>query len=223
MRTSLPLLCLLWVACAGAPSRSEYRQSAAPMAPTFNPTWEAPHTVGQPGYIGAPEHVPRTASKRYLPETEQTRREPGLWAAEAPRAISDEDRAVVNPYLASLSIVLPDDDALMGDTTDSTPAKWCRAFIFTHIRNSAAILRSTPLAKESERRCLGAMLLEGCLRRVTSEHEAFGGAFSTTSPYALAVLETRRARYCPDVTARGVKPTYLVFEPALDLIAKGTR
>jgi hypothetical protein len=72
-------LLLLLVGCAG-------NQSAFPMppaAPTFSPTLDAPITVGQPGYAGSPENMPRSPHKRVLPETPATRKEAGIWASDS--------------------------------------------------------------------------------------------------------------------------------------------
>jgi hypothetical protein len=77
----LPLLLLL--ACS-TPTPRAFRQAApvAPEAPPFDPTTDAPTTTGQPGYVGDPERLPRSPYTRVLPPT----REPGLWAADPPRA-----------------------------------------------------------------------------------------------------------------------------------------
>lgn len=215
---ALMLLCLLEMACGGAPVQREFHQSAMPPgAPAFSAMESAPHTVGQPGYV-AREEVPRSPYTRTLPAT----KEPGLWSAEVPRAISDEDRAVVNPYLASLRIVLPEDHLLMGETNAASPSRLCSAVVVRHLLRNAPLLMKTPLAKESERRCLAAKLLAECLRRVTVEHAAFGDIFATTSPYALAVLEGKRAAQCPDVTTRAVNPTYSALAATLDVMTGGT-
>lgn len=81
----LPLL--LFLSACGAPSHT-YRQGipVAPSAPAFNPAWDAPVTTGQPGYVGPAENLPRSPHGRVLPETPDTRREPGLWAGDEPRA-----------------------------------------------------------------------------------------------------------------------------------------
>lgn len=217
---ALMLLCLLAGACGGAPVQREFHQSAMPPgAPAFSAMESAPHTLGQPGYV-AREEVPRSPYTRVLPETPETRREAGLWSADVPRAISDEDRAVVNPYLASLRIVLPEDDALMGDFAASSPSRFCSAVVVRHVLRNASLLAKTPLAKESERRCLAAKLLAECLRRVAAEHAAFGDIFTNTTPYALAVLEGKRAAQCPDVTTRAVNPTYSALAATLNVLAR---
>lgn len=68
------LLCLL--------SSVAYGQAARPMPPAFNPATDAPHTVGQPGYIGSPEKAPRSPHKRVLPPTKMQ----GLWAGDTKAA-----------------------------------------------------------------------------------------------------------------------------------------
>lgn len=87
------LILLFLTACAtSAPSR--YEQGAfRPAPPVFVPSQDAPHTVGQPGYVTPPASQPeRSPHTRVLPETPETRREPGLWAGDEPKAtVDDED------------------------------------------------------------------------------------------------------------------------------------
>jgi hypothetical protein len=89
------LICLvsLLMACATA-SPTEYKQGVytPARAPTFNPVEDAPHTVGQPGYVGRPESLPRSPNKRILPQTPETRQEPGLWAGDEPMASLSNQR-----------------------------------------------------------------------------------------------------------------------------------
>lgn len=88
------------VSCA---SGSQY-QRGAPAAPTpaFSPTRAAPHTVGQPGW--EPPEYPRGGSRRVLPETPATRREPGLWGSEPPKA-----QAGAFPRLLEVPVPVPPD------------------------------------------------------------------------------------------------------------------
>jgi hypothetical protein len=67
-------VCALFLSACGA-----HNQSAVPFPPTFEPEADAPITIGHPGYV-APEPE-RSPHKRVLPETPDTRREPGIWAA----------------------------------------------------------------------------------------------------------------------------------------------
>lgn len=53
-------------------------------APSYSPTRAAPITIGQPGM--APQgNYPRSPPGRTLPESPDTRREPGLWGSEPPQ------------------------------------------------------------------------------------------------------------------------------------------
>jgi hypothetical protein len=80
-----PLVAVIFIACAGG-TPTQYAQGipSAPRAPVFNPMTGAPITVGQPGYVGPAENLPRSPYGRTLPETPETRREPGIWAATKP-------------------------------------------------------------------------------------------------------------------------------------------
>jgi hypothetical protein len=82
MRATI-ILTLAIAACATAPERSELRQGAfRPAPPAFNPTTDAQHTVGQPGYLPEPRVTPQPQPhpERLLPPT----KEPGIWATRQP-------------------------------------------------------------------------------------------------------------------------------------------
>lgn len=69
-KLSLPLPFLLALACS---SSSQYERGAytpRPPAPTFNPTTDAPHTTGQPGYVNG-QRVERSPNKRYATPSDQ--------------------------------------------------------------------------------------------------------------------------------------------------------
>lgn len=80
------LLLLFLAGCASSAPR-QYAQGipTAPRPPAFNPAWDAPHTTGQPGYVGPAENIPRSPHKRVLPPAN----EPGLWAGDELRASGD--------------------------------------------------------------------------------------------------------------------------------------
>jgi len=90
----LLLLILLLSACAA-------NQSAFPVAPPFSPVLDAPVTVGQPGYVGELERAPRSPHKRVLPQTPETRKEAGIWAANAP--------SQTEPVLLGVRLPVPPD------------------------------------------------------------------------------------------------------------------
>lgn len=81
----LPVVLLL-TACASQTARTTYRQGAFPTPAEFSPVEDAPHTMGQPGYAGEPQRLPRGTDRRILPQTPETRREAGVWSASAPDA-----------------------------------------------------------------------------------------------------------------------------------------
>lgn len=76
-------------------------QPAARPAPApFNPALDAPHTIGQPGHLD-PVAYSKSPYGRVLPETPETRREPGIWAGK-------ESVTVIDPQaLTLLGVVLP--------------------------------------------------------------------------------------------------------------------
>ena len=107
----LLFLVLLLAGCSSGPS--VYRQGIpiAPGAPAFNPATDSPVTTGQPGYVGPAEQIPRTPHGRVLPQTPTTRREPGLWAGDAPQASMPwVDR---EPIILGTVLPEPNDDLLV--------------------------------------------------------------------------------------------------------------
>jgi hypothetical protein len=93
------------LACAAPepnPSHGELHKGAyRPVrgSPTFNPTTDAPHTF-RPGQPSPVQPGPRPA--RVLPQTPDTRKEPGIWAANPP-----EDKPVVT---FNWDVPVPEDD-----------------------------------------------------------------------------------------------------------------
>jgi hypothetical protein len=84
VRNSWFAITVLLIACAGgAPTQYAQGVPVAPSAPPFNPVTRSPVTVGQPGYAGSAEGLPRSHG-RVLPETPETRKEPGIWASDKP-------------------------------------------------------------------------------------------------------------------------------------------
>lgn len=75
---------LVVVACASPPR--EYRQGVpvAPRPSTFNPIMDAPHTIGQPGHVERQREYPKSPYARVLPQTPESKKEDGLWAARSP-------------------------------------------------------------------------------------------------------------------------------------------
>lgn len=71
--------------CASGPPTTYARGAPGPTAPTFRPSQDAPHTVGQPGHL-RPAQLPRSPHKRVLPPST----EPGIYAGDQPRAAKRE-------------------------------------------------------------------------------------------------------------------------------------
>lgn len=76
-------LLVLFTGCATTPTVYGQGMPIAPSAPAFNPAWDAPRTVGQPGYAGPMESLPRSPHQRVLPP----KKEPGLWAGDQPQSV----------------------------------------------------------------------------------------------------------------------------------------
>jgi len=152
-RFILPLLLL--TSCATA-HRTTYHQSAFPGAAEFSAAEDAPHTMGQPGYAGEPEKVPRGTDRRLLPQTERTRREPGIWAGDGPKAINGR-----MPDLLDVVFPLPD-----GVSQEDVPAlaQCANAYgpIFWRLPDS---LKHALRLEKEDRSCLVYALLGDCLYR----------------------------------------------------------
>lgn len=147
LRIAVPL-CLV-TACA-SPHGGEYRQSAAPMAPAFNPAWDAPHTVGQPGHV-APEPAPRSPHKRYLPPT----KEPGLWAGDEPKAVRQSVRILDVEIILGQPVA--ESDAAV------TPIRLCAAHVQSVIDRDTHLMTMALELSGSGRRCFSAIALYECL------------------------------------------------------------
>jgi hypothetical protein len=96
------LLLLLTVSCA-APQREYHQGAYRPVAPTFVPSQDAPHTVGQPGHVRPDVYVePGPRPSRVLPQTPATAREPGLWGG-------DEPTTTAGPAVLGILLWAPDE------------------------------------------------------------------------------------------------------------------
>lgn len=134
---------LLAAGCVGGAPR-EYRQSARPVAPPFNPTTDAPHRIGHPVYV--PEAYPRSPHKRELPPT----REPGIWASEAPPVDG-------RPRLMDLLVPLPEKPT----EEEIGIARACS----NHVNKAAAQVYLGGSA-DAARHCAGLRLYLLCLKNI---------------------------------------------------------
>lgn len=182
------LLLLLLSACSGGPP-TLYGQGV-PVAPirTLPPTWDtsstmdAPHTVGQPGYIGSTERAPRGTDKRVLPPT----KEAGIWA-------SDSER---RPRLPSANPSWPNPPILLG-----TPLPWAvvsnteddRYYARRCAYMSTAFgkyVAGDPMALPAlVRRCLAARLYAMCMKRIDEASKS-----RERDPYSDAHVSATKAR-----------------------------
>jgi len=178
-------LVVLLCACSSSPERREYRQSAFPSAPAFNPVTDSPITTGQPGYVGSPERLPRGTDRRRLPETPNTRKEPGLWASGGPDVVD-----MTEPRLLGVLLPLPDES----DTDDRATALRCAAGMSTMVTVAsgrsvdAAISRAAGLSAV-ERSCIAASLYLACLQTMRDHYDAELQKGDLYNPETLAGLK----------------------------------
>jgi hypothetical protein len=193
----LILLVLVLSACASQ-QPATYNQGAfrPPPPPAFNPTTDAPITIGQPGHRD-PAALPRSHHGRVLPQTPDTRREPGIWAA--------TDAPPTGP-LEVLGVKIP----LTGDDAKADPRS-------AHLRRCAGELTmltaSMPgFAAEdldaslgpASRRCLAARAMVACMdhrykmaldARVRLPASQFKAAAGPVNILASATNEARRLEH----------------------------
>lgn len=162
---------------------------AAP--PSFNPAEDAPHTF-EPGRPSPLQPGPRPT--RVLPETPETRKEPGLWAATPPRGSVDE-----SDEPSVLGVRLPFPPGASNDI-DKFPVRQCAKWL------SPATLSVTKVVPSKERiPCLVAFMLSKCLTEDAADlvkHIRSGrkdlapllGAYKASIPVALAFIRTQ----CPE-------------------------
>lgn len=189
----LLLLCLA-VGCSSSPQRREYRQSAFPVAPAFEPSFDAPHTVGQPGYVGASERLPRGTDRRTLPQTPETRQEDGLWAADRPRPPAPLIRKPGDPIpeIRVLDVPVPHHDDVT-DGWESAPTEQCASANHNVlIAGDMALANRALRLIRKDRECLVAMAQADCLRdiqRGVATASARAGVQSPFAPWIAKALE----------------------------------
>lgn len=152
------ILCLFLAACA-SPAPTTYSQGAyRPAPPAFNPVTDAPITIGQPGYARPGVQVePGPKPTRLLPETPATRREPGIWASDAPSPSASDDG---KPVPLVLGVRLP--YWLMQDEPDDREhTRWCAARTDALLRKVMTPAEIAALS-EQETRCLAMRMYNLC-------------------------------------------------------------
>ena len=150
MTRLLPLLLL--AACATQQPAEYKRGTYRPAPPTFSPTQDAPHTVGQPGHVAQPQAYPRSPHKRPLPPT----KEPGLWAGAKPKASASKE-----PTLLGVRLPYPKQAST---DADKYPVQRCAETMGAAIAHLAATASLLKLPPNAHRPCAAAVLLLQCLR-----------------------------------------------------------
>lgn len=149
------ILCLFLAACA-SPAPTTYSQGAyRPAPPAFNPVTDAPITIGQPGYVRpGVQAEPGPKPTRVLPETPQTRREPGIWASDTGAPSGEEWQRVLNIYLP-----MPES---ITSAAEAWPVARCARHINTRLDALGLMERARALSTRSIRACLAARLYQFC-------------------------------------------------------------
>lgn len=141
-------LLLMLCGCGGA---SHAYMDGAPLAPVEPRTIYTPNGAGLPEYWGQPAPpVERSPHARVLPETPETRREPGIWAGDAPKA---------RPRIMDLLVPAPED--IHGDGLPIEAQQMCADVVTEDLgKVSKAVARLSPL----QRACLAAHAHYRCLQ-----------------------------------------------------------
>lgn len=148
--------------------------------------------MGQPGYVGRPEDVPRSPHKRVLPETPSTRKGPGLWAGDGPMNSAANDDA--EPTFLGVTLPSPEE-------TESPywkqPASLC-AIMLTGMLDNSDAKETAPKLPLEERRCIAASSYIICLAQLIdgTKHDRYpqwSDAREAVSKALLRSLWTARA------------------------------
>lgn len=178
---------------SGAPTQYAQGVPVAPRAPVFSPTLDAPITVGQPGYVGPAESLPRSPHHRVLPPT----REPGLWAGDrSVPTVATEDFQLV------LDVALPLPDPVERPE-DLVHVAACRVDILKRL-DAFGMMNAAKALVRPERRCLVARLYDVCasgyladLARKEAAGEAFVPLARRTYEAVSKVAKRFRKEECP--------------------------
>lgn len=135
---------VLLVGCAGMQG-----VPVAPPAPAFNPSWDAPITTGQPGYVGPVESLQRSPHERSLPPT----KDPGLWSG-------DQPRASILPTIDVLGIGVPVPDAF---ASKSNPAIHCAVLVASGIRTGNRLQEAFDALSLTDKSCFVTSAMWTCM------------------------------------------------------------
>jgi hypothetical protein len=178
------LLLLFLSACAA-------NQAALPVAPPFNPAMDAPITVGQPGHV-APPKPERSPHARTLPQTDETRREDGLWAGDALKV------ATVHSGPDDMTVTLMEERMVLPEAhKDALPVmRFCAAALTTPIARLGVVPQDMKL-----RHCLAPYLLVECIGEI--EAGAVRHPFSDAQVAAArAIANDIKAKRCSGALLR---------------------
>lgn len=179
------LLLLFLTGCAA-------NQSAVPLPPPFNPMTDAPITIGHPGTIHpGPRIEPNPKPTRVLPQTPETRREAGIWAAS------------LNPDWKEqpiLDVLLPPPE---GETDFDRGIRWSCVVRVARHATAETELRGTVPYSEAERRCMAARMLWTCVDDNLTHFESLASEDINNMNLANAVARHRKLEaYVADMAAR---------------------
>lgn len=179
MRILLPPLLLL-LACSAPPRQYAQGVPVAPRPPAFDPVTDSPVTIGQPGYVGPVENLPRSPYGRVLPETPETRRGPGLWAVKGEGDIDWVHLRIVDVGFA-MPVVEP------GDPSERI-ARMCEAGLGKTAPQDARLAGAIKMLTPEDRRCLVMMVYRACIEVVRERFEETAAPSPTAKErYALRV------------------------------------
>lgn len=163
-----PCIVLVLAGCASQ-HPTQYAQGIpmAPSAPAFSPTLDAPIVVGQPGYVGTTENLPRSPHKRELPPT----KEPGIWAADAAKAQIPSDH--IMPMIKGIRLPLPSGEDYVPPTH---PAAACATWANARL-GPDEIHDKVSLLTYEQTRCMAALLYAKCTGPIANK--------TTTPPHSI--------------------------------------
>jgi hypothetical protein len=154
-----PIILALAISACVSPSTTYERGTLRPLParpqPKVGPTYD-PHVAPLP-----PQPQPKPG--RVLPQTPETQREPGLWAANIP----DDDDSLGGTRLGGMEIPYPLDAAM---PHDKAPARMCGLTMTATIERggfSQRWLSHNPHV----RHCLSARLYERCAAHLLKRHD----------------------------------------------------
>lgn len=178
-----------WVAlvllAACAPAQSEFRDGARPPPPEPRTAY-TPAGAGLPEYLAQPEPEapPRSPYTRVLPQTPESRKQPGIWAGDAP--------ATPHPAPMLLGVPLP-----LGVDEQDVVTRTSRACM--SLMQDALLKVNPDLSTWADRhkRCLGATLYFRCANDDALTRSTWGGPTDKMAANRLRVLAWElREREC---------------------------